>query len=189
VEAASAARTAVESRCLIQRVGAVAGSRQPAQQEDQFFYHPDHLGSSSYVTDLSGALYEHVEYFPFGETRVEEKSNTQRTPYLFTGKELDEETDLYYYGARYYDPRTSVWQNPDPILEKYLPGRSEADADLPGMGGVFKSLNLDVYTYSHQNPVRLSDPNGTDARVTVNGNTVTISATIYIYGPGASNDA
>jgi RHS repeat-associated protein len=103
-------------------------------EEDQFFYHPDHLGSSSYVTDLSGALYEHVEYFPFGETRVEEKSNTQRTPYLFTGKELDEETD--YYGARYYDPRTSVWQNPDPILEKYLPGRSKADADLRNGWGI-----------------------------------------------------
>ncbi|WP_414709498.1 RHS repeat domain-containing protein [Ramlibacter sp.] len=44
-----------------------------------------------------------MEYFPFGETWVEESSNTQRTPYLFTAKELDEETGLYYFGARYYD--------------------------------------------------------------------------------------
>src|SRR5262249_41502743 len=85
-----------------------------SREKDQFFYHPDHLGSANYVTDVNGALYEHVEYFPFGETRVEEKSNTQLTPNLFTGKELDEETDLYYYGARYYDPRTSVWQSADP---------------------------------------------------------------------------
>ena len=52
---------------------------------------------------------------------VEQNSNVQRTPYLFTAKELDEETKLYYFGARYYDPRTSVWQSADPILEKYLP--------------------------------------------------------------------
>jgi RHS repeat-associated protein len=44
----------------------------------------------------------------------------QRTPYLFTAKEFDEETGLYYFGARYYDPRTSVWQNVDPILGDYL---------------------------------------------------------------------
>jgi uncharacterized protein RhaS with RHS repeats len=69
----------------------------------RYFYHPDHLGSTSYVTDASGEVYQHLEYFAFGETFVEEHSNTDRTPYLFNGKELDEETGLYYYGARYYD--------------------------------------------------------------------------------------
>ncbi|HEY1212687.1 MAG TPA: RHS repeat-associated core domain-containing protein, partial [Bryobacteraceae bacterium] len=83
-----------------------------------YFYHPDHLGSTSYVTDASGEVYEHVEYFAFGETFVEEHSNTERTPYLFNGKELDEETGQYYYGARYYDPRTSIWQSVDPLAEK-----------------------------------------------------------------------
>ena len=57
-----------------------------------YYYHPDHLGSSSYVSDASGQVFEHLQYFPFGETWVQESSNTQRTPYLFTGKELDEET-------------------------------------------------------------------------------------------------
>jgi len=38
---------------------------------------------------------------------------------LFNGKELDEETGLYYYGARYYDARTSVWQSVDPMAEKF----------------------------------------------------------------------
>jgi RHS repeat-associated protein len=52
-----------------------------------------------------------LEYFAFGETFVEEHSNTWRTPYLFNGKELDDETGLYYYGARYYDPVTSVWES------------------------------------------------------------------------------
>jgi RHS repeat-associated protein len=146
-------------------------------KKDQYFYHADHLGSTGYVTDANGDLYQHIEYFPFGETWVEEASNTQRTPYLFTAKELDEETGLYYYGARYYDPRTSVWQSTDPILEKYLPRgkdmdqgdedtrklpdtRSKDKEQLPGMGGVYNSLNLGLYSYSHQNPVRYKDPDG-----------------------------
>jgi len=126
-----------------------------------YFYHPDHLGSTSFVTDVNGKLYEHIEYFPFGETWVEEHSNTQRTPYLFTGKELDEETGLYYFGARYYDPRTSVWQSADPILGKYLPsGNKEKDKNLAGMGGVFNGLNLSLYTCSHENPVKFLDFDG-----------------------------
>ena len=66
------------------------GSGPEVFEADQYFYHPDHLGSSSYVTDVDGEIFQHLEYFPFGETWVEESSNTQRTPYLFTGKELDE---------------------------------------------------------------------------------------------------
>ncbi len=122
------------------------------REKDLYFYHPDHLGSSSYITDADGKLYEHLEYFPFGETWVEESSNTQRTPYLFTSKELDEETGLYYYGARYYDPRTSVWQSPDPALGDYLDG-------FPN-GGVYEPLNLGVYTYAYHNPVIYTDPDG-----------------------------
>jgi RHS repeat-associated protein len=48
---------------------------------------------------------------------VEEHSNTHRTPYLFNGKELDEETGLYYYGARFYEPQISVWLSVDPLAE------------------------------------------------------------------------
>ncbi|MFZ5560159.1 MAG: RHS repeat domain-containing protein [Pseudomonadota bacterium] len=90
-------------------------------EHQQYFCHPDHVGSPGFVTDANGQVYEHLEYFAFGETWVQERSNIERRPYLFTGKELGEETQLYYFGARYYDPRTSLWQSPDPILEKYLP--------------------------------------------------------------------
>ena len=127
--------------------------KNPSEAKWQYFYHPDHLGSSAYVTDYNGSLYQHLEYFAFGETFVEQSSNTQRTPYEFTAKELDEETGLYYFGARYYDARTSVWQSPDPILSIYLDGKR-------GMGGVFNSFNLGLYTYTHLNPVRFIDPDG-----------------------------
>ena len=121
-------------------------------EKQQYYYHPDHLGSSSFVTDAKGKVYEHLEYFPFGETWAHEHSNTQRTPYRFTGKEYDETTGLYYYGARYYDPRTSVWQSVDPILGEYMSGQTN--------GGVFNPQNLGLYTYTANNPINLVDPNG-----------------------------
>jgi len=86
-------------------------------EKDIFFYHPDHIGSTNYVTDLNGKLYEHMEYFPFGESWVEENTNQQRTPYLFSGKELDEETGLYYNRFRYYDPEAGIYLSQDPIAE------------------------------------------------------------------------
>ena len=113
------------------------------------------------MTDQNAKLYEHLEYFPFGETWVEEHSNIQRTPYLFTGKELDEETQLYYYGARYYDPRTSVWQSADPILEKYMEGGGNT-------GGVYASANLSLYSYVHNSPVIAYDPDGKDLTQSLN---------------------
>ncbi len=122
------------------------------QSEFTYYYHPDHLGSTGYVTDANGKLYEHIEYFPFGETWVEEHSNTLRTPYLYTGKEFDQETGLYYFGARYYDPRTSVWQSADPILDSYLYGNHAR--------GVYNSLNIQLYAYAAQNPMRFTDPDG-----------------------------
>ena len=141
--------------------GTTSTSTVNGQSEFIWYYHPDHLGSTGFVTDQNGELYEHVEYFPFGETWVQEHSSTQRTPYLYTGKELDEETGLYYYGARYYDPRTSVWASADPILGKYFPGgNSSNDRNLPGLGGIFNSANLGLYGHTHQNPVKYIDPDG-----------------------------
>jgi len=155
-------------------------------EKDLYFYHPDHLGSSNYVTDLNGKLYEHLEYFPFGESWIEENTNVQRTPYLFTAKEFDEETGLYYYGARYYDPRTSVWQSADPMLGKYLP---VIDSNM-GMlinRGVYGSKNLGLYTYAGANPIVLSDPDGL-APTKTHGELATTSAGLYGFSPTAARE-
>jgi len=85
---------------------------------------------------------QHIEYFAFGETFIEEHSNTEATPYLFNGKELDEETGLYYYGARYYDAKTSVWQSVDPHAERYP--------------------SWSPYCYTFNNPIVFTDPDGRD---------------------------
>ena len=85
-----------------------------------YFYHRDHLGSTMSVTDSLGQVAQTVEYTPTGEVFVEQRYDSIcTTPYLFNGKELDEETGLYYYGARYYDPKMNVWYSTDPMQEKY----------------------------------------------------------------------
>jgi RHS repeat-associated protein len=87
---------------------------------------------------LDGEIVQHVEYVPFGEVFIEERNNTWNTPYLFNAKELDEETGLYYYGVRYYDPRISIFYGVDPLVEK---------TGTP-------------YQYCYQNPVKFIDPTG-----------------------------
>ena len=62
----------------------------------QYYYHADHLGSASYITNLDGEIAQYIEYVPFGEVFLEERNNKWNSPYLFNGKELDEETGLSY---------------------------------------------------------------------------------------------
>ena len=138
----------------------------------QYFYHPDHLGSTGFATDATGEVWQHLEYFPFGETWVDEVSDDTRVPYRFTGQELDQETRLYYFGARYYDPRTSVWQSPDPALGMYL-NQTKLVHNHPtlamdwrsqlsgaGQGAIFNPRNLNGFGYAHQDPVKFIDGDG-----------------------------
>ncbi len=108
--------------------------------EEIFFYHSDHLGSTSYITDAKANITQFDAYLPYGELLVDEHSSTEEMPYKFNGKEIDEETGLYYYGARYMNPRTSLWYGVDPLAEKYP--------------------NITPYCYTDNNPVRYIDPNG-----------------------------
>jgi RHS repeat-associated protein len=83
-----------------------------------------------------------------------------------SSKELDAETGFYYYGARYLDPRTSRWLSGDPALGEYLPAApvndeaKKGNGNLPGQGGVFNLVNLHVYHYAGNNPVKYQDPEG-----------------------------
>jgi hypothetical protein len=73
---------------------------------------------------------------------------------------------LYYYGARYLDPKTVRWLSADPAMGDYIPGAPVNDEarrnnrNLPGMGGVFNVVNLHAYHYAGNNPVKYTDPDG-----------------------------
>ena len=109
-------------------------------EEETFFYHSDHLGSTSYITDDKGNITQYTAYLPYGELLVDEHSSSEDLPYKFNGKELDEETGLYYYGARYLNPTSSVWYGVDPLFEKYP--------------------SLSAYNYCAGNPINAIDPDG-----------------------------
>jgi RHS repeat-associated protein len=84
----------------------------------------------------------------------------------YTGQEKDEETGLYYFGARYLNPQTSMWLSADPAMGEYVPvapindEAKKHNQNLPGMGGVFNTVNLHTYLYAGNNPIVISDPNG-----------------------------
>ena len=122
----------------------------------EYFYHGDHLQSATLITDYEGAVYERINYTPYGELWLEKSDNNGENylPYRFTGKELDSETGLYYYGARYLDPKYSMWISTDPALSDYMSG-SEV-----GGGGIYNHFNFNLYHYAANNPVRYTDPNG-----------------------------
>lgn len=109
-------------------------------KEETFFYHSDHLGSTSYITDDKANITQYDAYLPYGELLVDEHSSSEDLPYKFNGKQFDEETGLYYYGARYMNPMASIWYGVDPLAEKY------------------KSIG--TYVYCSANPIRLIDSDG-----------------------------
>jgi RHS repeat-associated protein len=101
------------------------------------YHQADHLGSTRVVTDGVGALVERISYRPYGE------SGATATKYLYTSKELDTETGLYFYGARYYNASLARFVTPDVIA--------------PDSG---EPQTLNRYSYAKNNPIFYVDPSG-----------------------------
>lgn len=104
----------------------------------KFFYHPDHLESTNIVTNNSGGIVEETTYLPYGE--VMEGGDSR---YLFTGKEKDTETGLYYYGTRYYDAYFKHFTQPDSNIKD-----------------IYNPQDLNRYVYARNNPYKYTDPSG-----------------------------
>lgn len=104
----------------------------------------NHLGSAALELDQTGLVFSYEEYFPFGETSFHSsRAGVDVSPkrFRYTGKERDEDTSLYYLGARYYAPWLGRWTSPDPA----------GQVDGPNL-----------YRYCRNNPLHLIDPSGTD---------------------------
>ena len=109
-------------------------------ETDCYWYHPDHLGSASWITNIYGRTIQHLYYLPWGEDFVNQRTSSFSSMFTFSAKEKDAETGYSYFGARYYSSDLSVWLSVDPMAAKYP--------------------SLSPYVYCADNPVRLVDPNG-----------------------------
>ena len=106
-----------------------------------YFYHSDHLGSASWITNGNGTPVQHLQYMPYGEPFVNERTSSYEERYTFTGKERDSETGYSYFGARFYDSDLMTgWLSVDPQSDKFP--------------------NISPYAYCNWNPVKIVDPNG-----------------------------
>jgi RHS repeat-associated protein len=106
------------------------------------YYLSDHLGSTSIVASMAGAVEEESDYYPFG-TEVVITSGPNK--YKFTSKEHDSETGLDYFSARYYGNAFGRFITPDPL------------------GGHYEDpQTLNKYAYVRNNPTTLTDPTGLD---------------------------
>ena len=115
-----------------------------------YFYHSDHLGSASWITDSGGQAIQHLQYLPYGEPYINQRTSGYNERYTFTGKERDEETGFGYFGARYMDHELmTMWLSVDPLADKY-----------PG---------ISPYAYCAWNPVKLVDPDGKEIHLTFIG--------------------
>ena len=116
------------------------GPAHPSDPSPEVQFHlGDHLGSSSLVIDNAGNWINREEYTPYGETTF---GSFAQKRYRFTGKERDEESGLYYHGARYYAPWLARWTSCDPA-------------------GSVDGLNL--FVMCRNNPVRYFDKNGKES--------------------------
>jgi len=108
---------------------------------NRFIYHADGLGSITTLTDLNGVPAQTYTYDSFGQ--IVDQTGTAPNPYTYTGRELDPETGLYYYRARYYNPTTGRFLQQDPI------------------GSLLQApISLNSYPYVSNNPIKYIDPVG-----------------------------
>jgi len=115
----------------------------PPEEPEVFFYHSDHLGGASWITDGDGNPVQHLQYLPFGQPFVDQHPAGYQERFTFTGKERDEETGYGYFGARYMDHELmTMWLSVDPMADKYP--------------------SISPYAYCAWNPVKLVDPDGLD---------------------------
>jgi len=106
----------------------------------------NHLGSATLELDASSNVISYEEYHPYGSTAFHTADGAAQVSakrYRYTGKEKDDETGLYYHGARYYAPWLGRWTAADPK-------------------GIIDGPNL--YAYVRDNPIRLTDGSGTQSK-------------------------
>ncbi|MEZ4438906.1 MAG: RHS repeat-associated core domain-containing protein [Polyangiaceae bacterium] len=131
--------------CMVETL-TVEGSAVPSPVTPRLrFQFDDHLGTAGVETDQTGAIISMEEFHPYGTSSYRSWTGgveVSAKRYRYTGKERDEETSLYYHGARYYAPWLGRWMSADPA-------------------GTVDGTNL--FAYVRGSPVVMSDPSGTQS--------------------------
>lgn len=121
------------------------------------YYHQDHLGSSSVITDVSGAMIEENSFFPFGSPHSSSEPRDIHDPYQFTQKERDRESGLHYFEARCLTSWIGRFASTDPrnlTLDKL---------DAEDFGAFLANPQKhNPYAYVLNNPLKYEDPTGLD---------------------------
>ncbi len=129
--------------CTFEPTSVLNGGANPSSTHVGYYYHQDQLGSSSVLSGNTGSQLEINAYYPFGRTQTATPQAVFKVSNQFTGQVKDEETGLYYYNARYYDPE----------LGRFI----QADTIIPDLSNP-QSYNR--YAYVLNNPLRYTDPDG-----------------------------
>ncbi len=150
------------------------------------YLHQDHLGSSAIITDETGQVAGIIDYFPHGETRFEiSAENEPGTNYKYTGKEQDE-TGLYYYGARYYDTKIGRFISVDPAVLK-IGTKNKPENNKQALELLTIPQSQNSYSYALNNPLKYNDPNGNWFETVVDVISFVLSAQAFVNGPGIWN--
>ena len=113
----------------------IDGNLDKLEEKTKYFYHTDHLGSTVLVTDEAGQQVWSAEYTPFGKQVSKDGELDHVTK--FTGKDLDEDTGLYYFNARWYDQEVGRFISEDPAQD-----------------------GINWYIYCNNRPLTFHDPDG-----------------------------
>lgn len=127
-------------------------SRKIAQSSGSYSFIKDHLGTIREIANSNGNIIQKTHYTSFGEIKAYTDENDVElvggplvsTAFAYTGREWDNETGLYYYRARYYDPGNGRFLQQDPE-----PGNTINPITV-----------INRYTYVGNNPVHFVDPTG-----------------------------
>ncbi len=152
-------------------VTAIGAAKKIAKEAGSFFFLKDALGSITDITDSSGNLKEHIAYSSFGSIlKVTDELNQDKTTdrffnfrYSYTNRELDTETGLFYYRARYYDSKIGRFIEEDPH-----PGDKVSPSTLNSK-----------YAYVQNNPMNYKDPSG---RIGIVGSLIIVGGLISAVG-------
>ena len=124
---------------LKDKADCMIGYTPPEYQESEMYWiHPDHFSGTSILLNVKGDVTNWYEYMPYGEMLMENTDFSYDNPYKYNAKEFDMATGLYYYGARYYDPKRSFWLSVDPL----------------------EDITNSPYAYVWNDPVNFADPTG-----------------------------